>query len=300
LHIAIISHPQDRRLRTWLGGRIPVSHPRYQLDSILLSGQPHGLRWVFTDPDQRFKPADAAILHADMSLISQDYLDLAAAYPKAINGTVADIRKRHVSRNLVDRNSTWRGPVLVKSDLNCKGGPEAFLARQAARAAGRPPPAPAMPDYQHFDSLHAVPDPIWQDPARVVERYLPEKRGAHNVLRVWSFMGDYERCTWYSAPETIVKGHNIVEFGPSEIPDQIRAERARLGFDYGKFDFAIGPEGPVLYDANRTPAYLSSRPDLMREAGLAMSAALIRLIRGQAPLHRAKALATRAHDPDRS
>jgi hypothetical protein len=280
LRIAVITHPQDRRLRTWFGNRVAFSRPFYQLDAILLAGRAQGLRWVFTDPNQRFQPADAALLHVDMSLIGQDYLDLAAIYPKAINGTVADIRKRHVSRSLVDQTSDWPGPVLVKSDLNCQGMPEAFLARQTARAAGQPPPVPKMPDYQLFDSIAAVPDPIWTDPARVVERYLPEKRGAHNVLRVWSFMGDYERCTWYSAPETIVKGRNIVDFGPSEVPDQIRAERARLGFDYGKFDFAIGPEGPVLYDANRTPAYLSSRPDLMREAGLRMSAALIRLIRG--------------------
>jgi hypothetical protein len=279
LRIAVITHPQDRRLRSWLGGRIAVSRPFYQLDAILMAGHAQGLRWVFTDPEQSFQPADAAILHVDMSLISQDFLDLAAAYPIAINGTVADIRKRHVSRNLVDRSSDWTGPVLVKSDLNCQGRPEAFLARQTARAAGLPPPVPATPDYQLFDSIAVVPAPIWSDPARVVERYLPEKRGAHNVLRVWSFMGGYERCTWYSAPETIVKGHNIVEFGPSEVPDQIRAERLRLGFDYGKFDFAIGPEGPVLYDANRTPAYLGSRPDLMREAGQRMSAALIRLIR---------------------
>jgi hypothetical protein len=280
LRIAVITHPQDRRLRTWFGNRVALSRPFYQLDAILLAGRAQGLRWVFTDPNQKFQPADAALLHVDMSLIGQDYLDLAAIYPKAINGTVADIRKRHVSRSLVDQTSDWPGPVLVKSDLNCQGMPEAFLARQTARAAGRPPPVPTMSDYQLFDSIAAVPDPIWTDPARVVERYLPEKRGAHNVLRVWSFMGDYERCTWYSAPETIVKGRNIVDFGPSEVPDQIRAERARLGFDYGKFDFAIGPEGPVLYDANRTPAYLSSRPDLMREAGLRMSAALIRLIRG--------------------
>jgi hypothetical protein len=273
LRIAVITHPSDRRLRTWLGGRIARSRPFYQLDAILLAGRAQGLRWVFTDPGQRFQPADAALLHVDMSLISQDYLDLAAAYPIAVNGRVADIRKRHVSRNLITRDDPWSGPVLVKSDLNCAGKPEAFLTRKA----GHPAPA-SVPDYQLFDHVAAVPDPIWRDPTRVVERYLPERRGPHNVLRVWSFLGDYERCTWYSAPETIVKGHNIVDFGPSEVPDHLRAERQRLGFDYGKFDFAIGPEGPVLYDANRTPAYLSSRPDLMREAGLQMSAALIRMI----------------------
>ena len=273
MRIAVITHPGDRRLRTWMGGRIARSRPFYQLDAILMAGQARGLRWVFTDPGQRFQAADAAILHVDMSLIPQDYLDLAAVYPRTINGTVSDIRKRHVSRNLVGRDDPWPGPVLVKSDLNCGGKPEARLARRAGQ-----PLSSSVPDYQLFDHIAAVPDAVWTDPTRVVERYLPERRGAMNVLRVWSFLGDYERCTWYSAPETIVKGHNIVEFGPSEVPEVLRAERRRLGFDYGKFDFAIGPEGPVLYDANRTPAYLSTRPDLMREAGDRMSAALIRLI----------------------
>ena len=273
MRIAVITHPGDRRLRTWMGGRIARSRPFYQLDAILMAGQARGLRWVFTDPGQRFQAADAAILHADMSLIPHDFLDLAAAYSRTINGTVADIRKRQVSRNLVGRDDPWPGPVLVKSDLNCGGKPEARLARRAGQ-----PLSSSVPDYQLFDHIAAVPDAVWTDPTRVVERYLPERRGAMNVLRVWSFLGDYERCTWYSAPETIVKGHNIVEFGPSEVPEVLRAERRRLGFDYGKFDFAIGPEGPVLYDANRTPACLSTRPDLMREAGDRMSAALIRLI----------------------
>ena len=63
------------------------------------------------------------------------------------------------------------------------------------------------------------------------------------------------------------------------MPDEIRAERQRLGFDYGKFDFAIGPEGPVLYDANRTPGVLNARADYMQAEADRMSAALIQRIR---------------------
>lgn len=280
MHIAVITSPHDRRLRSWLGGRLVLSRPWYQLDAILTQGRAKGLTWHFADPGQPFRPADAAILHVDQSVIPQDYLDLAAAYPLTVNGKVRDIRKQRVSRNLVAQGSDWQGPVLVKSDLNSRGGPELLQARRAAQRSGQRLPPVQPPDYVLYDHKDQVPDPVWTDPAVVVERYLPEKRGHHNVLRVWSFLGDYERCTWYSSPETIVKGRNIVEFGPSDIPDEIRAERDRLGFDYGKFDFAIGPEGPVLYDANRTPAYLHARPDLMRHAGQAMSTALIRLIRG--------------------
>ncbi len=276
MRLAVITHPHDLRLRTGLGGYLQRSRLIYQIDNLLLAARWQGLKWFYTDPGQPFRPADAALLHVDMSLIPQDYLDLAARYPKAINGKVADIRKRHVSRNLLERTSDWPGQVLVKSDLNCRGGPELNLARRTGAARSDD----TTPEYQIFDRLDLVPDTVWQDPSRVVERFLPERLGSDYVLRVWSFLGDYERCTWYSASEPIIKAGTITQFGPTEVPDAIRAERKRLGFDYGKFDFAIGPEGPVLFDANRTQAYLYSRPDLMNAVAAPMSAALIRMIRG--------------------
>ncbi len=279
MRIAVITHEKDTRLRTWLDGLVLRSKPVYQIDPILLAARLKGLRWFYTDPGQPFRNADAAVLHVDLSLIPQAYLDLAARYRVTINGKVADIRKRHVSCNLVDRTASWTGPVLVKSDLNSNGRPEVSLARRIATATGHTLQKSAAPEYQLFDSISDVPVPIWDDASRVVERYLPERRGPNNVMRVWNFMGDYERCNWYASPETIIKGRNIVEFGPSEVPDALRAHRKRLGFDYGKFDFAIGPDGPVLYDANRTPGYLHARPDLMRQGGDRMSDELLRLIK---------------------
>lgn len=103
--LAIITHPRDRRLRSWLDGWVPVSSPRYQLDAMLIEGRRTGLRWFFTDPGQRFRPADAAILHVDQSVVDPPYLDLAARYPVAVNVRACDIRKRVVSRNLVQRDS---------------------------------------------------------------------------------------------------------------------------------------------------------------------------------------------------
>lgn len=278
MQLAVITHPSDQRLRTGLGGLLRPSAPYYQLDAILRAGRWLGLRWFYTDPWQRFRPADAALLHVDTSLIDQDYLDLATRYPVVINGAVADIRKRRISRNLVDRASGWTGPVLCKSDLNSNGAPEVLLAQRIARQSGTAAPELAPTDYQLFDSIAAVPDSVWDNPALVVERYLPERRGTDNVLRVWNFLGEYERCSWYSAPETIVKGSNIGSYGSSEVPEFLREERKRLGFDYGKFDFAIGPEGPVLYDTNRSPAYLRSRRDVMHAAGQPMARALMKLI----------------------
>jgi hypothetical protein len=38
------------------------------------------------------------------------------------------------------------------------------------------------------------------------------------------------------------------------VPDELREMRKSLGFDFGKFDYAIVDGRVVLYDANRTPA----------------------------------------------
>ena len=278
MRIAIITHPLDRRLRTLLDGYVPRSRGHYQIDSILLAGRPLGLRWFHTDPTQKFRPADAALLHVDMSLVPDAYLELAARYPLTINGRVSDIRKRLVSRNLITRGSDWTGPVLAKTDLNSNGAPERFLHRRATGAPLGPPAEAAEDAYHLFDAPAAVPSGLWDDPAMVFERYLPERRGDMNVLRVWSLLGKYERCSWYLSPETVVKGRNIVDFGPSEVPAFLREERHRLGFDYGKFDFAIPPDGPVLYDANRTPATISARPELVRDEAPRMARALMAMV----------------------
>ena len=36
------------------------------------------------------------------------------------------------------------------------------------------------------------------------------------------------------------------------MPEPVRELRRQLGFDYGKFDFAISEQGPIVYDVNRT------------------------------------------------
>lgn len=37
------------------------------------------------------------------------------------------------------------------------------------------------------------------------------------------------------------------------MPPELRAERERLDFDFGKFDFVVHEGEPLLLDANRTP-----------------------------------------------
>jgi hypothetical protein len=50
-----------------------------------------------------------------------------------------------------------------------------------------------------------------------------------------------------------VKVGSAIAHESAQVADALRAERARLGFDYGKFDFISHDGRPILFDVNRTP-----------------------------------------------
>ena len=265
MRIAVVTHPLDPRPSFGIFSGSRLTPPHSQFDVVVDCLKASGHRVFHTDPTRRFRRAEAAILHVNATVVPDDCLALARRYPVCLNVSVRSIEKRIVSRNILGRRSGWRGQVMVKSNANYGGLIEVRHNKSAAER-GRPaafPGARLLPEYQVFDSIGQVPVDVWDGPDLVVEAYRPEQRDGLNVLRVWNFLGPYERASWYRSSEIVVKGRNVVDHGPSEIPDFLRAERVRLGFDYGKFDFAITADGPVLYDANRTPAFLSSRPDLM-------------------------------------
>jgi hypothetical protein len=200
-------------------------------------------------------PGDVAILHVNATRIGPSYLALARHYPVTINFGSSDISKRAVSGALLSRGAAWPGPVIIKSDLNFMGLPEHGHNLRAAREA-RPPPYPGiMPvgEYTVLPSIAEVAVPVWNDPALVVERFLPERDEHGYAARSWVFMGSRERCTRYVSADRIVKASNNIGQTAVPVPAALRAERDRLGFDYGKFDFVMHDGAPVLLDANRTP-----------------------------------------------
>ena len=211
--------------------------------------------------------ADLAFMHVDLSVRPEAYEEMLGRYPLVVNGAVRDVRKRTISRLLVGPGDDWDGPVIAKSDLNFAGIPEA-LQRQAVAASGSGPRRREEPDalpYAIFESLRAVPEEGFADPRYVIERFLSEREGERYCVRTWTFLGDRERCTRYMSPEPIVKAGNVVAREPAEVPDDLRAERERLGFDYGKFDFVLNEGMALLFDANPTPGVPPRMPEI--EAG---------------------------------
>jgi hypothetical protein len=223
-----------------------------------------------------YAPADLGFLHVDLSVVPRAYLELAARYPRTVNGRVRDIRKSAFSRNLVCPGDGWDGPVIVKSDLNCAGRPERLLrepawvrshalARRAQwylrRLTGAPPFDDSR-DYLVFTRRADVPPRYFADRRYVVERFLPEVAAGLYHTRIFQFLGDRWTCTRLSAREPVVNTAAAVHSVDVEPHPEIFAWRRRLGLDYGKLDYVERDGGIELLDVNKTVGAVRAHPDL--------------------------------------
>lgn len=200
--------------------------------------------------------ADLALVNIDLTVIPSAYRALIARYPRAVNGRVPDVSKSRFSLDLVDRYSDWIGPVIVKTEANYGGKPEALL-REMARRRGSPcdiPEGPVAEGYPVYGSLREVPAAVWTTPGLVVERFLPETEDGLYCCRHWIFFGDRDRSIRVRARNAIVKSDGIVDVQEVPVPEELRRMRARLGFDFGKFDYVRHAGRFVLIDANRSPS----------------------------------------------
>jgi hypothetical protein len=202
--------------------------------------------------------ADLGILHVDATVVERAYVDAMSGCTVVVNGATLDIGKRTYSENLVTAFDPWAGPVIVKTNANAGGIPE-WLHESVARDRGTPLPGPPrkrmVGRYPVFQRFADVPIELRLDPEIVVEKFLPELDPRGYASRHYLFLGDRERCTRMVGRHPVVKGGDAFERTHVEVPDEIRAWRRKLGFDYGKLDFVIHEGKPVLIDANRTPTF---------------------------------------------
>lgn len=228
--------------------------------------QARGQPVVFHQGPQPAPPEATALLHVDLTRLPQDYLEWSRRFRACIGSAPADISKRAISQALVDRDDDYDGAVMVKTDLNALGKPERLLAaasgaplrRLGLKLLERLPPVlggPLGPRYLSFDRKSAVPAWVWRRRDLVVERFLPERVGSGFAVHQWYFLGPCERVLSMVSDDPIVKIELATEavLHSGGIPEVVRRRRAELGFDYGKIDYVLSEEGPVVLDANRTP-----------------------------------------------
>lgn len=211
--------------------------------------------------------ADVAFLHVNATKVPQACLDRAAGYPAVVNRRATDISKRHVSRRLVERGDGYEGPVIIKTDRNCGGLPERFgtyatpLVGVARRAWDRLAPWQLSHTFRYgrypvLKSPEDVPRLVWSDTALVVEQFTPERHGHEYATRSWTFLGACEVNRLTLGPSPVVKsGNGTRTTDAGEVPAEVRAERDRLGLEYGKIDYVIVGDVPIVLDANLTPTY---------------------------------------------
>ena len=199
--------------------------------------------------------ADIAVLHVDATVTPPDYVDYASGFPFCLNLGATDISKRCISGAILEEGADWDGQVIVKSNLNHWGTPEEQINRKSVRA-GKAAPFPGaqiFDRYQVHASLADVAPEIFGRADLIVEKFIPEIEPDGFAARFWIFCGDRERCTRYVSPQRLVKGDDTIRREPVPVPDELRALRRKLGFDYGKFDFVVHEGRAVLLDANKTP-----------------------------------------------
>lgn len=252
LRVAILLHERQR----WIvrrGYRIWALARRWEEQGIVVERV-----W---GPRSRIA-ADVLIPHIDLTVMPAEYAAVLDAHPRVVNRAVRDTSKRRVSGNLVREGDGYEGPVIVKTDRNHGGLPEAdtaswlcgALARIVLRVRGPGRSRHLDPRrYPVFPSSLEVPRAVFRNPHLVVERFLPEREGDRCFVRYYSFLGDRHICLRRGGTGPVVR-FDASPPSPVPVPDAIVAARRRLGMDYGKIDFVLHGGVPVLLDANPTPS----------------------------------------------
>jgi len=251
---------RPKRLAILHGRRTPrgAQHHMVMLIADFLSDL--GVEVIHLHGTGRFVPADAILVHVDLSVVPKSITRFAQRYPKQINAAASDIRKRTFADGLLKQGETFEGPVIVKSNLNYGGAPELTaltlpgralrrLRRMLTGARGRTIQSKA--DYRIFPSLSAVPQEYFT-PDNVVQKLVLEKDGEKNLLREYMFLGKlhYESVERSSA-EIITEDEHVSCEAFIPHPRLLRLRR-QLNLGYGKIDYVMADGEPFIFDANKT------------------------------------------------
>ncbi len=270
MKIVIIQHQNDH------AGESGV----YFIEMIARCWREAGHHVVFLNGVQENIRADLALLHVNLSVVPREYVEYAKQFPIVLNEKITDIRKRTISRQLVSRDEDYDGPVIVKTDLNCAGLPEAniykmavpkrrsvmrfwrFFVRKARNLAiklqmvesgtNRLVQTEYRETFQIFKNKNRVPKYIWSDKNWIVEKFMPEMGNSKFVVRNAYFLGGkmigYKN---YSA-DPVVKDEEEAGSEVVSIPNEIVQFQNEIGLDYGKIDYVIHDGNPVILDVTKT------------------------------------------------
>ena len=238
----------------------------YSVDHLAGYWREDGHEVVYLFGTKTYVPADLLLVHVDLSVVPDEYLDFASRYPIVLNGQIRDIRKSVVSTHLVDPHQSWTGPVIVKSNFNYGGAPEQSLTpgwltkhfsawRTACHVADRITGRESFTDwtsYRVYDSVEDVPSSFFKRRDIVVERFMPERENGLYHLRMYQVLGDRWTCMRVASSQPVIKASLSVSSEEIEPHSEVHTWRKQFNLDYGKFDYLVHEGHPVLIDVNKT------------------------------------------------
>jgi hypothetical protein len=86
----------------------------------------------------------------------------------------------------------------------------------------------------------------------IVEKFTPEMEDNLYHIRMFQVLGDRWICERLASPNPIVKGGNCVKVEVVEPEQEVFEWRRELKLDYGKIDFVVENDKPILLDVNKT------------------------------------------------
>lgn len=183
--------------------------------------------------------------HLDVSVVPASYRWCLRLHRAPANARLVDIRKTSISTLRLRRGGGWTGPVIVKSNLNYRGRPEALIFGK--KKTGGP-----VEDYPVYPSAADVPEPVWSDRRLVVEKFVGETFEGRHVLRMVFFLGDRHAGYRAEAAEPVVKVGRALKLERMDVPEELLDYQRKMGIDYGKVDYVLWEGRPVVIDVNRT------------------------------------------------
>ena len=262
--IVILLHHRDMRFES----------SGYLLHRLTQYWQAQGTRVRFLRGRRWGVRAEVVLPHLDLTVRPAAYQAYLDRFPCVLNRSLTSIAKSAFSRQLLRADDPYTGPVIIKTDRNYAGVPEQILAQprpfrwldpttimdmvQRRLPGYRTPVIESDPlryhNYAIYPNLRAVPPEVFQDPAWVVEEYLPECVDGLYYLRFTYVLGLRHITLEIHSDQPIAKGANSLACREVETPAEILDRARALGMDFGKLDHARHEGRLVLYDINPTPS----------------------------------------------
>jgi len=196
--------------------------------------------------------ADLLVVHVDLSVVPRSYLEFASQYPITVNSRVGDIRKSAFAINQVTADDPYDGAVIIKSDLNCMGNPEARLLGLRLNG-GNGQSVPYRAGFRMLPHVRDVPPRIFRRRDLVVQKFEPEMDGPLFCVRNMHCLGNHLSFVRLKSRSPVVKSTNCLPgIEPVEPEPELIALRQRLHLDYGKLDYVKRGGEVILLDINKT------------------------------------------------